>query len=162
MRKPPVLTKGCPHRWCRPLHRVLTAEGAVLVVALSLHQLGYLAYLLALSVLVRSIVALVTRRTLADSAADDDRTVEPGDVRSRWANLAVSLDLAFAVISPFVIAAVLQAGHNTMLTDAVGHGPTATVVGTVVCCAPGALCLAAHYLATRPRRRKRVLVPATN
>ncbi|MEV7929033.1 hypothetical protein [Kitasatospora sp. NPDC088779] len=162
MRKPHSLTRACPHRWCRPLHRVLTTEGIVLIVAISIHQLAYLAYMLVLIVLVNSVVSLATRRTVADMAMDDFKKVDQVNVRTGWANLAVSLDLAFAVISPFVIAGVLQAEHNTMITTAVGQGPAATVIGTVVGCAPAILCLAAHYLATRPRRRKRALAPATN
>ncbi|MFJ6777596.1 hypothetical protein ACIQOV_42720 [Kitasatospora sp. NPDC091257] len=162
MREPHTLTRACPHRWCRPLHRVLTAEGIVLVLAISIHQLAYLAYLLVLLVLVFSVVSLVARRTVGDMAMDDVKKVDPIDVRTGWANLAVSLDLAFATVGPLGIAGVLQAEHNTMITAAVGQGPAMTVIGMVVGCAPAVLCLAVHYLATRPRRRKRALAPATD
>ncbi|MFF2618550.1 hypothetical protein [Kitasatospora sp. NPDC058046] len=162
MRKPDSLTRACPHRWCRPLHRVLSAEGIVFVVAICIHQLAYLAYLLVLLVLVYSVVPLVTRRTVVEAAMDDVSKVDPIDVRTGWANLAVGLDLAFAVVGPFAIAGVLLAEHDTMLTAAVGEGPAMTVIGMVVGCAPAVSCLAAHHLATRPRRRKRVLGPATD
>ncbi|MEE1828056.1 hypothetical protein PUR61_38645 [Streptomyces sp. BE20] len=162
MRKPHTLTKACPHRWCRPLHRVLATESIVLLAAISIHQLAYLAYLLVLVVLVTAVVSLTTRRTATDRAMDDFKRVDPADVRVGWANLAVSLDLAFAVIGPLAIAGVLQAEHNTMIITAVGQGPAATIIGTLVSCVPPVLSTVSHYLATRPRRRKRVLVPATN
>ncbi|CAM5669821.1 hypothetical protein BOQ63_000435 (plasmid) [Streptomyces viridifaciens] len=162
MRKPHTLTRACPHRWCRSLHRVLNAEDVVIAVAFSIYQLGYLAYLLAVTVLVSAVASLAARRSVADIAGDDVKKVDPADVRTGWANLAVSLDLAFAALGPIAVFVILLAPHDTMITTMVGGGPAATVTNTVGVCALILLRMAAHYLATQPRRRKRALVPATN
>ncbi|MFD9066327.1 hypothetical protein ACFVZ3_32970 [Kitasatospora purpeofusca] len=161
MRKPSPLTRACPHRWCRPLHRILTAESIVLVVATLIHQPGYLAYLLVVVVLVNCVLSLMARSIAAETATDDLEKIDPIDVRTGWANFAAALDLVFTVLAPFAIASLLQAERNTMITTVVGEGPAAAVVvGVLGSCATVVLHPLAHHLATRPRRRKHVLAPA--
>ncbi|MGY0466792.1 hypothetical protein ACW14Y_42035 (plasmid) [Kitasatospora sp. cg17-2] len=161
MRKPSALTRACPHRWCRPLHRILTAESIVLLVTALIHQPGYLAYLLVVVVLVNCVLSLVARRTAVETATDDLEKIDPIDVRTGWASRAAALDLTFAVLAPFAIASLLQAEHNTVITTVVGEGAAAAVVvvSVLVSCAAVVLHPLAHHLATRPLRRKRVPAP---
>jgi hypothetical protein len=142
----------------------MLAEGAIILLALVVHQLTYLAYLLVLAVLLFAGASLITRRSVADMAMDDFKKVDPVDVRTGWANLGVALDLAFTVMGPISFAGALLAPSGALLANAAGHGPVNTVIGIVASLAPSAVWMAAHHLATRPRRRKRVLapVPTTN
>ncbi|GAA0704604.1 hypothetical protein GCM10010193_69500 [Kitasatospora atroaurantiaca] len=149
-------TRQCPHRWCRPLHAVITTLGAVMFLVLAFHQLSTLLFFIATALVAIAVVGIITRRSLADTAADDLRPVIPLHVRPLWANLSVALDLPVVVMGPLAVLALLVAPANSLelqiMPDAL---QTAIVAIAFTVCRE-----IAHWLATRPARPGRVLAPS--
>lgn len=158
MPKQHTVTRQCPHRWCRRLHSVIAACGAVALLIIAIHQLSSLLFFLAITALTVALVAVITRRSFTDIATADLPPIVPLHVRRGWAHLAVAFDLFMVICGPLAITSMLltpSAEVGAQLTDAAYAW--STVVSVL---AYGVSREVAHWLATRPARPKRVRVPS--
>lgn len=128
---PFTVTKACPHRWCRPVHRAITALGGLAVAILLYRQPMFLVIILVLGVLSTSLYLAVTRKSLHDVAAEDLRPIVPLTVRPGWASTAVTLDIFILVAGVLGLPSMLLTPRDTAAGALAASGalPIALLVG---------------------------------
>lgn len=165
IKKPYSPTKRCPHRWCRPVHRL---SGALALAALgpALFHAGIL-YLIffAISVLViMQVIKLAWKgKSMMDVAMDDavgEGAGSDGNMSSRflvvrpvWARIAVGMDILSAVNICMILWADLQRGHADHST------PTSSAEALIVLALVGVVVWiweVAHRKATEPAKPLRL------
>lgn len=154
MPKPYTPTKACPHRWCRPAHRVLGAAGLLIMAGLLYKQTALGALILVMCVLSVALYATATKRSMGDTMLEDLTPVTPLTVRQGWATTAVVIDWVLVIGVPSSILSVAtQPSNRTSLPMTSAGGLVVFVVG---CVAFTVFHRLAHWLATRPAKRRRV------
>lgn len=156
MRKPFTPTKACPHRWCRPAHNIISVTGLLIIAGLLYKQTAVAALVLVMCVLATAAYAILTKRNMGEAMLDtvDLAPITPLTVRQGWATTAVVIDWV-----------VVGGGSSSILSIATaptsrGTLPARSAAELIFVIAGGVGLVVfhrlAHYLATRPGKRRRV------
>lgn len=133
IKKPHTPTKRCPHRWCRPMHRLGGALGLAALGPALFHAGVLYMIFLAISILViTQVIKLAWKgKSMMDLAIDDAAGEGSGSagnmstrflvVRPVWARIAVGMDILGNLNICLILWADLQRGgadHSTPTSSA--------------------------------------------
>jgi hypothetical protein len=168
--KPFNPTKSCPHRWCRPLHTLMALLFLAMVGPILLHAgWAFLIFSALLVVLTTYIIKLAWNgKSLMDRAKEEAAAQGSGAagnmstrhllVRPVWANLAVGMDVLFAVALSAGLWDTIRGTSDYSVPD----GSLAAIISIGVACGWAWFREYAHRKATEPAKPVRLplLVPA--
>src|SRR5690349_4192846 len=100
MPNPYTPTKACPHRWCRPAHRLLGVGGLFIIAGMLYRQTVLGALVIVMSVLSVALYATLTKRSVGDTLLADLQPTVPLTVRQGWATTAVVIDWVLVITVP--------------------------------------------------------------
>ncbi|MGA5598482.1 hypothetical protein ACPCSE_30030 [Streptomyces cellulosae] len=155
-------TRLCPHRWCRPVHTLLTVVAVALLAPLVFHSIVVALALPALGLISYAILRAVRGRTLTELAAEDVATRHSTSsaphlvYRPGWARIAIAGDLFFLLLAATALPAVLLDSPGEAERVALEVGDISSLVTAV---AFAVFTQYAHRKATEPVKPKRATVP---